>query len=110
MPNYDYIDDSVAEQTPFVESEGRKSSAASVNIYHIPEGSTLKFMNKSKATTERPSVNRSVKSVPKIPDPNPYEIPQDSIYQDPGMQKEKIYEWFEKKKYRKLKQSDLQYV
>ncbi|XP_065899134.1 uncharacterized protein [Dysidea avara] len=108
MPNYDYIDDSVAEQTPFVESEGRKSSAASVNIYHIPEGSTLKFMNKSKATTERPSVNRSVKSVPKIPDPNPYEIPQDSIYQDPGMQKEKIYEWFEKKKYRKLKQSDLQ--
>jgi len=103
MPNnYDYIDDSVAEKTPFMESEGCKLSAASVNIYNIPEGSTLKFMNKSK--TEQ----LSVKSAPEILIPNPYEIPQDPVYQDPGVQKEKIYEWFEKKKYRKLKQSDLQ--
>jgi len=106
MQNYDYIDDSVAQTTPFLESEGQKMSSVSVNIYNIPEGSTLKFMNKSKA--KRPSFNRSVKNTPKIPVPNPYEIPQEPIYQDPGVQKEKIYEWFEKKKYRKLKQSDLQ--
>ena len=106
MANYDYIDDTVTQTTPFLESEGQKIPGASVNIYNIPEGSTLKFMNKSKP--ECPSFNRSVKSAPKIPAPNPYEIPQESIYQDPGMQKEKIYEWFEKKKYRKLKQSDLQ--
>jgi len=106
MPNnYDYIDDSIAEQTPFVQSENRK---ASMNIYNIPEGSTLKFMSKSNANIQHTSVSESVKSAHKISIPNPYEIPQDAVYQDPGVQKEKIYEWFEKKKYRKLKQSDLQ--
>ena len=39
--------------------------------------------------------------------PKPYEIPNESLYQDPGIKKEKIYEWFEQKKYRKLRSSDI---
>ena len=63
-----------------------------IDIYNIPEGQTMKFINHSS--------NKSDAA-------NPYEIPIESTYEDPGINKEKIYEWFEKKKYRKLKTSDI---
>ena len=34
----------------------------------------------------------------------------EQIYQDPGYNKEEIYSWFEKKKFRKIKRSDIKYV
>ena len=39
------------------------------------------------------------------------ELPDDEqIYEDPGHNKEKIYIWFEKKKFRKLENSSIKYV
>ena len=40
------------------------------------------------------------------------ELPTDDeqIYKDPGHKKEKIYEWFEKKKFRKLESDDIRYI
>ena len=40
------------------------------------------------------------------------EPPSDNeqIYKDPGHKKEKIYEWFEKKKFRKLESDDIKYI
>ena len=70
-----------------------------VDIYNIPEGQTMKFMNRSKTNPTQPFGNED--------EPEPYEIPNESLYQDPGVKKEKIYEWFEKKKYRKLRSSDI---
>ena len=38
-------------------------------------------------------------------------LPDDEqIYEDPGHNKEKIYVWFEEKKFRKLQESDIKYV
>ena len=34
----------------------------------------------------------------------------EQIYQDPGYNEEEIYSWFEKKKFRKIKRSDIKYV
>ena len=34
----------------------------------------------------------------------------EEIYEDPGHKKEKIYAWFEKKKFRKIKMNDIEYV
>ena len=62
-----------------------------IDIYNIPE-QTMKFINYSN--------NKSDAA-------NPYEIPIESLYEDPGINKQKIYEWFEKKKYRKLKSNDI---
>ena len=73
-----------------------RKSFQGVDIYNIPEGQTMKFMNRSKT---QPFENEN--------EPKPYEIPNESLYQDPGVKKEKIYEWFEKKKYRKLRSSDI---
>ena len=39
--------------------------------------------------------------------PTPYEVPNETIYEDPGVQKEKIYEWLDKKKFRKLKRTEI---
>jgi len=40
------------------------------------------------------------------------ELPTDNeqIYKDSGHKKEKIYEWFEKKKFRKLESDDIKYI
>ena len=75
------------------------NSFQGVNIYNLPEGQTLKFINRSKANAVSDGENETT--------PNPYEVPNEQIYQDPGINKEKIYEWFEKKKYRKLRSSDI---
>ena len=71
-----------------------------VDIYNIPEGQTLKFINRSKANAVQVNSENEIT-------PNPYEVPNEQIYEDPGVNKEKIYEWFEKKKYRKLRSSDI---
>ena len=34
----------------------------------------------------------------------------DQIYEDPGHNKEVIYSWFEKKKFRKIRKEDIRYV
>ena len=70
-----------------------------LDIYNIPEGQTLKFINHSNTNPTQPIENEDM--------PKPYEIPNEQLYQDPGVNKEKIYEWFEKKKYRKLRSSDI---
>ena len=36
--------------------------------------------------------------------------PNEQIYEDPGHKKEKIYAWFEKKKFRILDRNDIKYV
>ena len=75
-----------------------RKSFQGVDIYNIPEGQTL---NCSKTDPAPPLPNKN-KQLPK-----PYEIPSELLYEDPGVQKEKIYEWFEKKKYRKLRSADI---
>ena len=34
----------------------------------------------------------------------------EQIYEDPGYKKEEIYAWFEEKKFRKIRESDIKYV
>ena len=87
-----------------IESVKSRKSFQELNIYNIPDGETLKFMNCSK-TDPAPPLPSKNKQLPK-----PYEIPTELLYQDPGVKKEKIYEWFEKKKYRKLSSADIKYV
>ena len=60
----------------------------------------MKFNNCSKANAVQSSGENEIT-------PNPYEVPNEPIYEDPGVHKEKIYEWFEKKKYRKFKSDDI---
>ena len=62
-------------------------SVPGISIYSIPEGDS-----NDKAENQVPS---------------PYEIPNEAIYEDPGVKKEKIYEWFDKKKFRKLKRTEI---
>ena len=44
---------------------------------------------------------------PEYAEPLPFKEP---IYEDPGHEKEKIYAWFEKKKFRKLERNNITYV
>ena len=96
MPDYDYIedeDDTKASTTANVHSHG---STPGISIYNIPQGGTLKFINQRNGTC---TVENQT--------PTPYEVPNETIYEDPGVQKEKIYEWLDKKKFRKLKRTEI---
>ena len=79
-----------------------RKSFQGINIYNVPQGQTVRFINHSKGNPVQASINEDAPITP-----HPYEIPSESLYQDPGVKKEKIYEWLEKKKYRKLKSSDI---
>ena len=95
LPDYDYIDG--PESSTITNSQQNHQSAPEINIYSVPDSDTLLLMNKSTKEIVR-CVNDA---------PSPYETPNEPIYEDPGVQKEKIYEWFDKKKFRKLKHTEL---
>ena len=97
MPDYDYIedeDDSKASTIASVYNIHSHYSTPGISIYNIPQGCTLNFINQTNGTVENQT-------------PTPYEIPNETIYEDPGIQKEKIYEWFDKKKFRKLNRTEI---
>ena len=99
MPDYDYIEDKDPESS-IVTNDEHHYSEPQINIYNIPEGDTMKFINQQHGGILQPSEEKSQV-------PSPYEIPSDSVYQDPGVKKEKIYEWFDKKKFRKIARTDI---
>ena len=101
LPDYDYIEDGDGPKSSTITSGQAYYSVPMMDIYNIPEGDTLKFINLS---TDGKAVDRSRA---KTQIPTPYEIPNEAIYEDPGVQKEKIYEWFDKKKFRKLQSTDI---
>ena len=94
MPDYDYIEDEEGPKSSTIASIDTHYSTPGISIYNIPEGDTMKFVNQSNGTAEKQT-------------PTPYEIPNEAIYEDPGIQKEKIYEWLDKKKFRKLKRTEI---
>ena len=54
-----------------------------------------------------PSTNEDNAEYSTVGEPLP---PNEQIYEDPGHKKEKIYAWFEKKKFRILDRNDIKYV
>ena len=76
-----------------------------VNAYdeprpHVPDIPHYDLVPPS--STTRDTVEYSTVGEP-LPDDEP-------IYEDPGHKKEKIYAWFEKKKFRKIGKNDITYV
>ena len=67
-----------------IESVKSRKSFQELNIYNIPEGETLKFMNCSN-TDPAPPLPSKNKQLPK-----PYEIPTELLYQDPGVKKRRF--------------------
>ena len=98
MPDYDYIEGEDDQKT--ITSDQHEYSEPRIDIYNIPEGDTMKFINQLGSKMLQSSGKNSQV-------PGPYEIPKESFYEDPGVQKEKIYEWFDKKKFRKLTRAEI---
>ena len=96
LPDYDYIDDEDNPKSSTITNE----STPRVDIYNIPVGDTMKFINQSGGKVVLLSEEGGQV-------PGPYLIPNESIYEDPGVQKEKIYEWIDKKKFRKLERAEI---
>ena len=104
LPDYDYIEDKDDSKSSTITNVEHNYSVPGIDIYNIPEGDTIKFINQSGGIIVQQSEEESQV-------PGPYEIPNGlSIYEDPGVQKEKIYEWFDKKKFRKLTRAEIKYV
>ena len=97
LPDYDYIEYKDDPKFSTITIDEHNYSTPGIDIYNIPEGDTIKFINQSGGKIVQQSEEES-----QIP--NPYEIP---IYEDPGVQKEKLYEWFDKKKFRKLTRAEI---
>ena len=95
MPDYDYIEDKDPESS-IVTNDELHYSVSQMDIYKIPEGDTMKFINQPLGRMLQPSEEEN--QVPCC-----YEIHDETvnIYEDPGVKKEKIYEWFDIKKVRK---------
>ena len=64
---------------------------------HIPHYDQIPSSSAAKDSTEYSTLNQV------LPDNEP-------IYEDPGHKKEKIYTWFEKKKFQKIGKKDITYV
>ena len=99
-PDYDYIDDEDDPKSSTITNDAPHYSTPGIDIYNIPVGDTMKFINQSGGKMVQ--FNEAESQAP-----GPYLIPNESIYEDPGVQKEKIYEWFDKKKFRKLELTEI---
>ena len=81
-----------------------KGKAACGDYEYVPRLDTSHYEMTCQYEEAIPS---TIRSNLEYAEPLPFNEP---IYEDPGHEKEKIYAWFEKKKFRKIERNNIMYV
>ena len=77
---------------------------ASGDYEHVPNLDTSQYVM---ACQYKEPIPPTIRDNLEYAEPLPFNEP---LYEDPGHKTQKIYAWFEKKKFRKLERNDIQYV